>query len=127
MNKSFHEKYEMRVIDDNKRYVRRHLSGIMFSDMYDKDRVMDSCVEQTEKLLTITIPESRLEELEKIHNIFYNNIEVAGDQRRMFELIMEQRYAERDIRKRFPGVQEAYEHYSTLLYLSGYSDKVNLD
>jgi len=127
MNKSFHEKYEMRLIDDNKRYVRRHLSSIMFYDMYDKDRVMDSCVEQTEKLLTITIPESRLEELEKIHNIFYNNIEVAGDQRRMFELIMEQRYAERDIRKRFPGVQEAYEHYSTLLYLSGYSDKVNLD
>ncbi len=127
MNKSFHEKYEMRLIDDNKRYVRRHLSGIMFSDMYDKDRVMDSVVEQTEKLLTITIPESRLEELEKIHDIFYNNIEVAGDQRRMFELIMEQRYAERDIRKRFPGVQEAYEHYSTLLYLSGYSDKVNLD
>ncbi len=127
MNKSFHEKYEMRLIDDNKRYVRRHLSGIMFSDMYDKDRVMDSVVEQTEKLLTITIPESHLEELEKIHDIFYNNIEVAGDQRRMFELIMEQRYAERDIRKRFPGVQEAYEHYSTLLYLSGYSDKINLD
>jgi len=127
MNKSFHEKYEMRLIDDNKRYVRRHLSGIMFSDMYDKDRVMDSVVQQTEKLLTITIPESRLEELEKIHDIFYNNIEVAGDQRRMFELIMEQRYAERDIRKRFPGVQEAYEHYSTLLYLSGYSDKINLD
>lgn len=127
MNKTFYEKYEMRVIDDNKRYVRHHYAGTMFSDMYDKDRVTDNFVQQTEKLLTITIPESRLEELEKIHNIFYNNIEVATDQRRMFELIMEQRYAERDIRKRFPGVQEAYEHYSTLLYLSGYSDKINLD
>ena len=127
MNKSFHEKYEMRVIDDNKRYVRRHYAGTMFSDMYDKDLVTNNFVQQTEKLLTITIPESRLEELEKINNIFYNNIEVASDQRRMFELIMEQRYAERAMRKQFPGVQEAYEHYSTLLHLTGYSDNINLD
>ena len=42
MNRTFYEKYEMRVIDDNKRYVRRHYAGTMFSDMYDKDLVMNN-------------------------------------------------------------------------------------
>ena len=127
MKKNFHEKFEIQVIDANKKWVRHaYPNSAWFSDSGDKDYVINHIESRTEPLITLTIPKSRLDELEKIHDIFFNNRETSADQRRMVEIIMEQRYAEQAVRKRVPGVQQAYEHYSTLLHLTGYSDKIDL-
>jgi len=128
MKKDFQENFEIQVIDTNKRYVRYACpSPVWFSDSGDKDFVINQIEHRTEPLITLTIPKSRLDELENIYSVFFNNREIAADQRRMFEIIMEQRSREQAVRRRVPGVQEAYEHYSTLLHLTGYSDKIDLD
>lgn len=126
MSKSFRERYEIQVINDTGRVSRVTTSPTWFSDLLDKDLVIN-CNQQSEKLLTITIPESQLTRLEEIHRVFFNNSHISQNYSRMFDMIMEQRTAERRIRDLNPGVKAAHEYYSTLLHLAGHSDKVDLD
>ena len=126
MDRKFLDKYQIQILDSNKRCVRhRPVTNQYFTDPKNMDLVQSIPTHDSEPLLTITIPQSRLQNLEKVDELLFHNHEDASVGR-LLEIIMEQKAEERRIRENNAGVQEVYEHYSTLLHLSGWMPRVKL-
>jgi hypothetical protein len=78
---------------------------------------------QTEKLLTVDIPESRLNTLVEMENRFMN-FRNSDHSRDMFELLMDKEREEAHYRHTNAAVKKAYEQYSIMLNLAGYQRRI---
>jgi hypothetical protein len=121
IDRKFLEKHNIRVIDDNKRWHRhRPFSYQFFEDPKNMDAMSTYTLQyETERLLTVEIPESDLESIQAFEEQVFNNIKTYGSQHyHMFNAMMEQKEVERYLRKNHAAVQKAYEHYSLMLALA---------
>lgn len=111
--KSFCGKYFIGILNDTRRFSRtRPVDYSVYKDYNYLARIEI----ESEPLLTITIPQSKLESLINLENMFFNNIEDVYS-RRLFETWMDDIQQEKHLRKLHPGVQEAYEKYQLMLSL----------
>ena len=120
--KKFCENYEVRVINDQKRFAR-YRRPQFFTDPLNASIIQDTMDVQTEKLLTVEIPESRLNTLVEMENRFMN-FRNSDHSRDMFEMLMDKEREEAHYRHTNAAVQKAYEQYSIMLNLAGYQRKI---
>ena len=119
--KKFCENYEVRVINDQKRFAR-YRAPQFFTEPLNASIIRDTYECQTEKLLTVEIPESRLNTLVEMENRFMN-FRNSDHSRDMFEMLMDKEREEAHFRHTNAAVQKAYEQYSIMLNLAGYQRK----
>lgn len=110
--KAFIKRYQITVLSESKRAIARPVR--LFEYEHDKSIYTTSVSYDTEPMITIDIPLSKLEALHNLETIFYNNIDSSG-QRRTFEVWMNAQEEERRLRYQFKAVDEAYKAYSALL------------
>ena len=112
--KEFIGKYQIRVLSDSKRaLIARPIT--FFDSENDKNIYSMSPHHDTEPMITIDIPLSKLEAIANLEATFFNNIE-NSHQRRTFEVWMKSQEEERNLRHRFAAVEQAYQSYSKLLH-----------
>lgn len=126
----FTKKYYISIVNDMQKCAKpRHLNmQFNANNVYlgKGEKIADSAIDtHYEKLLTITIPESSLDQLIDIDALFYDNIENGEVPKYLFGRMMDRRNAEQRIRKRNIAAQEAYEKYQTLLNLAADADEYN--
>jgi hypothetical protein len=122
--KNFCTNYEVKVVDDQKRY-QRYRPPIYFSDPTRADLIRDDIVEfKTERLYTLQIPESRLQSLVEMEKRFFAQHRHDRGAVDMFEMLMNKEREESWYRQSNPAIKKAYEHYSMLLNLAGYQRKI---
>lgn len=122
--KKFCENYCVNIVNDTERHARYHPPRF-FTDPERADIVRKDVVEyQTEKLLTIKIPESRFRTLVEMEKRFFNNSPHSQGYTDMFEMLMAKEREESHFRMTNESVQKAYEQYSMMLYLAGYHKKI---
>ena len=86
--KNFCTNYEVKVVDDQKRY-QRYRPPIYFSDPTRADLIRDDIVEfKTERLYTLQIPESRLQSLVEMEKRFFAQHRHDRGAVDMFEMLM---------------------------------------
>jgi hypothetical protein len=119
--KKFCENYEVKIINDQKRFAR-YRRPQFFTDPYNASIIQDTMDMQTEKLLTVELPESRLNTLVEMENRFMN-FRNSDHSRDMFEMLMDKEREEAHYRHTNAAVQKAYEQYSIMLNLAGYQRK----
>ncbi len=120
--KTFCNNYEIKVVNDTGR-AARYRPPMFFSDPERADIIRNDLKEfETEKLYTVQIPESRLKTLMELETRFYNHRNSEG-MRDMFETLMDKEREEAYLRQTNPAVKKAYEQYSLMLNLVGYSRK----
>ena len=116
--KQFCEQHCIRVLDTNKRASRYHKVNInYFKDPTDFNRVYEDIVIDSEPLYTVEIAESELARIANFESEVFNNMKKHGHYR-MFEMLMEQKEAEKYLCNKYPAVKKAYEHYSLILKLA---------
>ena len=120
--KKFCENYEVKIVNDQKRFAR-YRKPQFFTEPLNASIIQDTLDMQTEKLLTVEIPESRLNTLVEMENRFMN-FRNSNHSRDMFELLMDKEREEAHYRHTNQAVQKAYEQYSMLLNLAGYQRKI---
>ena len=120
--KKFCENYEVKIVNDQKRYAR-YRRPQFFTDPFNASIIQDTMDMQTEKLLTVDIPESRLNTLVEMENRFMN-FRNSDHSRDMFELLMDKEREEAHYRFTNEAVQKAYEQYSIMLNLAGYQRRI---
>jgi len=120
--KKFCENYEVKVINDQKRFAR-YRRPQFFTDPLNASIIQDTMDVHTEKLLTVEIPESRLNTLVEMENRFMN-FRNSDHSRDMFELLMDKEREESHYRYTNEAVKKAYEQYSIMLNLAGYQRKI---
>ena len=116
--KSFCEKYFVRVLNDTKRFARHRpldFRATTFSDF--NEHISPSFQIDTELLLTIEIPQSKLEAVVELESMFYNNTDNIYC-RQMFESWMDEQVEEKFLRENHAAVKLAYEQYQLLLDIS---------
>jgi len=114
--KSFAAKYSINVLSDSKRCVKHRPINYHFSEELDKDIYRSMGHYETEPVLTIEVPLSKIESIAEVESTFYNNVDDVY-RRRHFEEWMKQQSEERYLRSKYPSCQTAYEHYSLMLHL----------
>jgi hypothetical protein len=120
--KKFCENYEVKIVNDQKRFAR-YRRPQFFTEPLNASIIRDDMDMQTEKLLTVEIPESRLNTLIEMENRFMN-FRNSDHNRDMFEMLMDKEREESHYRHTNQAVQKAYEQYSMLLNLAGYQRKI---
>ena len=120
--KKFCENYEVKLVNDQKRYAR-YRRPQFFTEPLNASIIQDTMDFQTEKLYTVDIPESRLNTLVEMENRFMN-FRNSDHSRDMFELLMDKEREESHFRHTNEAVQKAYEQYSIMLNLAGYQRKI---
>jgi hypothetical protein len=121
--KKFCENYEIQIVDDQKRRAR-YYPPRYFTDPLRADFVSRDFVEyETEKVLTVQIPESRFRALVEMEQRFFGNHTHGYSDADMFAMLMEKEREESWYRQSNTSVQKAYEQYSVLLNLAGYQRK----
>ena len=120
--KKFCENYEVKIVNDQKRFAR-YRRPQFFTEPLNASIIRDDMDMQTEKLLTVEIPESRLNTLVEMENRFMN-FRNSDHNRDMFEMLMDKEREEAHYRHTNQAVQRAYEQYSMLLNLAGYQRKI---
>lgn len=120
--KKFCENYEVKIVNDQKRFAR-YRRPQFFTEPSNASIIQDDMSMQTEKLLTVDIPESRLNTLVEMENRFMN-FRNSNHSRDMFELLMDKEREEAHYRHTNAAVQKAYEQYSIMLNLAGYQRKI---
>jgi len=122
--KKFCENYDVRIVDDQKRYQRYH-PPMYFTDPTRADLIRNDIVEfKTEKLYTLQIPESRLQSLVEMEKRFFNHHRHDRGSVDMFEMLMDKEREESWYRNSNEAVKKAYEQYSLMLNLAGYQRKL---
>jgi hypothetical protein len=118
--KTFCEKHQVVVKDQNKRAHRYHKVNLdYFRDPMDFNMVQNEIVELSEPLYTVEIAESELRRIAEFEAQVFNNMKEHGSQHyMMFNVMMEQKEKEKRLRVRYPAVKKAYEHYSLILKLA---------
>ena len=121
--KQFCENYEVRVLNDTKRRARYHPPRF-FTDPTRADIIRNDVVEyETEKVITLEIPESRLRTLVEMERKFYKWQKHTRSEVDLFQTLMDKEREESFYRNTNPAVQKAYEQYSIMLNLAGYQRK----
>jgi hypothetical protein len=121
--REFCDRHRVNVVDTNKRayrYTRMNTKMFQFSDDYNKFICEDMALE-TETLYTVEVTESELTRIADFEDQVFNNMKQTGHYR-MFEVLMEQKERERQLRDAYPAVKKAYEHYSLMLKLAETGD-----
>jgi len=119
--KSFCDKYKINILDSNRR-TPKLTKNEYFNDPLDKSVITTISVIETEPLVTLEIPLSKLELMAKIEATYFNH-EYSSGFRTLFEAMLDSAAQEKAIRDEVPAVAEAYSAYSTLLHLCKYSKK----
>lgn len=113
--RNFCEKYDIHILSSSKRAIRNRSTPQFFVNSSDKNIIHNTAREfDTEPMLTVDIPQSRLEALCDLERVFFNNIEDHGH-RRVFQVWMDQQQREKEYRDKYSAVRKAYEDYSALL------------
>ena len=121
--KQFCENYEVRVLNDQKRRARYHPPRF-FTVAERADIVRHDVVEyETERVITMEIPESRLRTLIEMERRFFKWQRHSPGEIDMFQTLMDKEREEAHYRNTNPAVQKAYEQYSIMLNLAGYQRK----
>jgi hypothetical protein len=121
--KQFCENYEVRVLNDTKRRARYHPPKF-FTDPKQADLIRNDIVEyETEKLITLEIPEGRLRTLIEMERRFFKWQRHSHGEVDMFQTLMDKEREEAHYRHTNSAVQKAYEQYSMMLNLAGYQRK----
>jgi hypothetical protein len=113
--KGFCDKYRIKILDDNRR-TPVLAANEYFVDPNDKNIATTVQVVDTEPLVTLEIPLSKLKLMSDIEATFFNN-EYDRGHRNLFENIMDMMEEEKILREQYPAVANAYSSYSTLLHL----------
>ena len=120
----FCKNYETQIVDDQKRRGRNHPPRY-FTDPLRADIVRKDFVEyETEKVLTVQIPESRFCALVEMEQRFFGRHNHGYSDADMFAMLMEKEREESWHRQSNTAVQKAYEQYSIMLNLAGYQRKI---
>jgi hypothetical protein len=121
--KQFCENYEVRVLNDSKLRARYHPPRF-FTDPTQADLIRNDVVEyETEKVITLEIPEGRLRALVEMERRFFKWQRHSSGEVDMFQTLMDKEREEAHYRYTNPAVQKAYEQYSIMLNLAGYQRK----
>jgi len=121
--KLFCTNYEVSILNDQKRRARYNPPRF-FTDPERADIIRHDVVEyETEKVITMEIPEGRLRALIEMERRFFKWQKHSPGEIDMFETIMHKEREESFYRKSNPAVQKAYEQYSIMLNLAGYQKK----
>ena len=120
--KKFCENYEVKIVNDQKRFAR-YRRPQFFTEPLNASVIRDDFECNTEKLLTVELPESRLQTLVEMENRFMN-FRNSDHSRDMFELLMDKEREEAHYRFTNEAVQKAYEQYSIMLNLAGYQRRI---
>ena len=119
----FCKNYEVRVLNDTKRRARYHPPRF-FTDPERADIIRKDVVEfETEKVITLEIPEGRLRTLVELEKRFFKWQRHTRGETDMFQMLMDKEREEANYRHTNPAVQKAYEQYSIMLNLAGYQKK----
>ena len=122
--KDFCRNYEVNVLNDQKRRARYHPPKF-FTDPYRADIIRNDIVEyETEPVITLEIPESRLRTLVEMERRFFKWQKHSQGEIDMFETLMNKEREEAHYRHTNTAVQKAYEQYSVMLNLAGYQRKL---
>ena len=122
--KNFCENYEVRVLNDTKRRARYHPPKF-FTDPERADIIRNDIVEyETERVITMEIPEGRLQTLIDMEKRFFQWHHHTKTEVDLFQTLMEKEREEAYYRNTNPAVQKAYEQYSIMLNLAGYQRKI---
>jgi hypothetical protein len=109
----FCKKYSVNVLDTNKRAPIR--TTTFFVEPSDKNVMThDTTRFDTEPLVTLAIPLSKLGAMVNIEATFFNNIDNVGH-RRVFDSWIQQQEKERQLRHKYEAVNLAYKQYSAML------------
>ena len=115
----FLKRHNIKVIDTNKRFARYGSKRFMFTNDVDYNDIAQTMYYETERLLTVEIPESELTRIKDFEDQVFNNIKNHGPHHhQMFEIMMEQKHEEKKLRDKYSAVKKAYEHYSLMLKLA---------
>ncbi len=119
----FYKNYEVCVLNDSKRRARYHPPKF-FTDPARADIIRNDVVEyETEKVITLEIPESRLRTLIEMERKFFKWQRHNPGEIDMFQTLMDKEREESYYRNTNEAVRKAYEQYSMLLNLAGYQKK----
>jgi hypothetical protein len=122
--KDFCRNYEVNVLNDQKRRARYHPPRF-FTDPSRADIIRNDIVEfETEPVITLEIPESRLRTLVEMERRFFKWQRHSQGEIDMFETLMNKEREEAHYRHTNAAVQKAYEQYSVMLNLAGYQRKI---
>jgi hypothetical protein len=120
----FCENYEIRVLNDQKRRARYHPPRF-FTEPERADIIRNDIVEyETERVLTMEIPEGRLRTLVELERKFFKWQRHSKGEVDLFQTLMDKEREESYYRQTNPAVQKAYEQYSIMLNLAGYQRKI---
>jgi len=119
--KSFCDKYRIKILDSSKRSPVMEANQF-FVSAESKDIIHTEQRYETEPLITLTIPLSKLNSISDTEAVFYNNMYEVGH-RRTFEAWMAQQQEEKRLRDKYPSVKTAFEEYSTMLNMCRESTK----
>ena len=120
--KDFCENYEVRVLNDSKRRARYHPPRF-FTDPERADIITYDMNYETERVVTMEIPEGRLRSLVELEQRFFKWQRHSRGEVDMFQTLMDKEREEAHYRHTNPAVQKAYEQYSMMLNLAGYQRK----
>ena len=122
--KDFCRNYEVNVLNDQKRRARYHPPRF-FTDPSRADIIRNDIIEfETEPVITLEIPESRLRTLVEMERRFFKWQRHSQGEIDMFETLMNKEREEAHYRHTNAAVQKAYEQYSVMLNLAGYQRKI---
>ena len=102
----------MNVLSESKRAAK--MRPMRLSDVENGANVYDTIQCDTEPVITMDIPLSKLEALMNLEEIFFHNHESAH-RRKLFEGWMSEQNRERDLRRKYDSVAKAYEHYQAMM------------
>ena len=121
--KQFCQNYECNIVNDTQRFAR-YRPPVFFTDPKRADIIRNDLIDvETEKLLTIQIPESRFKALVEMEKRFFNHHRHSRGEIDMFETLMSKEREEAYYRQTNEAVKKAYEQYSIMLNLAGYQSK----
>lgn len=115
--KKFLYRYNMEIVDSNRRRPVYEIPKFSMIDRYANDYLTQPIVYETETLYTIQVPESRLESLVDFHNRVEESIKYTGSMD-MFNHMLQRQKDEKAFREKHPAVQKAYEQYQLMYKLA---------
>lgn len=124
-NRDFLKRHNISILDTNKKFARyRPFKYEFFSDEEDYSIMSHATMQyDTERLLTIEIPESNLSAIEDFENQVFANIKAHGpDHYLLFNDMIEEHRKEKYYKNKHPAVKKAYEHYKLMLILAENGD-----
>jgi hypothetical protein len=118
--KTFLDRYEVKILNDEKPCLRRSRRYDFFTDPKNASYIKEQSKEtEVDKLVTLQIPEYYLNRLIEVENKFFAGETNNDVVRRMFDTFIEKEFEEAALRNNSEAIRKAYENYSMLLHLAG--------